>query len=167
MYLPLVIVGEDTVPTCSLQEIIVISKLSFKDPYDEFRFNQLKRNVMVVYPYAKEAGRIFDEINAELTAAEKRKDQKKYLKQKEDQLDALFKDQLKNLTTTQGEILVKLISREIGISVYDLIKEFKNSTSAFTWNKMSQLYGYSLKRNYDPKEEMDIEIIVRSLEGVY
>ena len=40
-----------------------------------------------------------------------------------------------------------------------------NPFSAFYWNKLSGLYGYSLKQNYDPQEDRDIEMIVRSIEG--
>jgi hypothetical protein len=89
------------------------------------------------------------------------------MRQKEEELDVLFEDQLKNLTVTQGEILCKLIARETGMSVYDLVKEFKNPVSAFYWNKMSQFLGYSLREQYDPQQERDIEFIVRSIEGGY
>lgn len=122
---------------------------------------------MVVYPFAKEAGGIFNEVNANLASMNKKKDQKKFMKQKEDELNVLFEGELKNLTITQGEILCKLVARETNSSVYDLIREFKNPFSAFYWNKMSQFLGYSLRYEYDPQQEKDIELIVRSLEGNY
>jgi len=87
------------------------------------------------------------------------------VKEREKELDQLYENSLKNLTVTQGAILVKLIARETGQSVYELISEFKNPFSAFYWNKLSGLYGYSLKQDYDPQEDRDIEIIVRSIEG--
>lgn len=89
------------------------------------------------------------------------------MKEKEAQLNVLFEGELKNLTITQGEILCKLVARETGLSVYDLIREFKNPFSAFYWNKMSQFLGYSLRYQYDAQEEKEIEFIVRSLEGDY
>jgi len=104
-------------------------------------------------------------VSANKKPALKKKEQKKFLKSKEKELDELYENSLKNLTVTQGELLVKLIARETGMSVYDLIREFKNPMSAFYWNKFTQLYGYSLKETYDPQEDRDIEIIVRSIEG--
>lgn len=167
LLLPAVIVGGDTLPAYQLQDIMVVSKRLFKNAEDQSRFNALKRNVMIVYPFAKEAGSIFNEVNATLSEMGSRKERKKFMKEKEEQLNILFEGELKNLTITQGEILCKLVARETGLSVYDLIREFKNPFSAFYWNKMSQFLGYSLRYQYDPQEEKDIEFIVRSLEGDY
>jgi hypothetical protein len=163
--LPLVVVGGDSYPTCTLQEVVIVSKRTFKDQADQYRYNRLRDNIVTVYPYAKEAGNIFREVNDELARIDKKKDRKRFVKQKERELDMLYENSLKNLTVTQGDLLVKLIARETGLTVYELISEFKNPFSAFYWNKMSAFYGYSLKQDYDPQEQRDIEMIVRSIEG--
>jgi len=165
MLLPLIVVGNDTFPTCTLQEVVVVSRREFKDQLEQYRYNQLRQNIITVYPYAKEAGKIFSEINEQLSTIDKKHQQKKYIKEREAELDMLYENSLKNLTVTQGDLLVKLIARETGMSVYDLISEFKNPFSAFYWNKISAFYGYSLKQDYDPQQERDIEMIVRSLDG--
>jgi len=165
MLLPILVLGQDTFLTCTLQEVVVVSKRTFKDPIAQAQFNQLRRNVLIVYPYAKEAGELFRDINEQLAAIDKKKERKQYVKEREKELDQLYENSLKNLTVTQGDILVKLIARETGQNVYDLIKEFKNPFSAYYWNKLSSLYGYSLKQDYDPQEDRDIEMIVRSIEG--
>ncbi len=167
MLLAAVVVGRDTFPAYQLQDVVVVSKRIFKSGEDQSRFNALKRNVLVVYPFAKEAGGIFNEVNAAMASMDKRKERKRFIKQKEEELNVLFEGELKNLTITQGEILCKLVARETGNSVYDLIREFKNPLSAFYWNKMSQFLGYSLRYEYDPQQEKDIEFIVRSIEGNY
>src|SRR5580765_4305834 len=110
MLLPAMIVGRDTFPAYQLQDIVVISKRVFKDQLEQYRFNQLKRNVMIVYPYAREAGEIFRQINDTLPLIDKKKDRKKFMKNKENELDNLFEGDLKNLTVTQGEILTKLVA---------------------------------------------------------
>ncbi len=163
--LPTLVVGSDTFAVCTLQEVVVVTKRTFASQTDQYRYNQLKRNIMIVYPYAKEAGALYRDINEQFNALDKKKEQKRIVKEKEKELDDLYENSLKNLTVTQGDILVKLIARETGMSVYDLIKEFKNPMSAFYWNKLSALYGYSLKQDYDPQEQRDIEMIVRSIEG--
>jgi hypothetical protein len=163
--LPLVVVGNDSFPTCTLQEVVVVSKRVFKDQAEQYRYNRLRDNIVTVYPYAKEAGTIFSEINDQLSQIDKKKERKKFVKQKEKELDMLYENSLKNLTVTQGDLLVKLIARETGLTVYELISEFKNPFSAFYWNKLSAFYGYSLKQQYDPQEQRDIEMIVRSIEG--
>jgi hypothetical protein len=77
MLLPVVIVGSDTFPAYQLQDVVVVSKRTFKDPLEQSRFNQLKRNVLIVYPYAKEAGAIFREVNEHMASLEKNRDRKK------------------------------------------------------------------------------------------
>lgn len=162
--LPLMIVAGDTVPVCTLNEVVVVSKRSFATQADQQRFNQLRRNIIIVYPYAKEAAALFREINDELARMDKKKDRRKYLKQKERELHAMYSYTLRNMTVTQGDLLVKLVARETGMSVYSLIEELKNPLSAFYWDKASSFFGYSLKQRYDPEEVRDIELIVRTLE---
>jgi hypothetical protein len=163
--LPLFIVGNDTFPTCTLAEVVVVSKRQFKDQVAQYQYNRLKQNIIAVYPYAKEAGAIFRELNDELSILNTKREKKRFMKLKEKELDALYESSLKNLTVTQGDLLVKLIARETGLTVFELIEEFKNPMSAFYWNKLSGLYGYSLKQEYDPQEQRDIEMIMRSIEG--
>ncbi len=165
MFLPAIVNGNDTIGVATLPEFVIISKRLFSDPTEQYRFNQLKKNIFIVYPYAKEAGKIFNELNQSLSEKNRKRDQKKYLKQKEEELDTQFADQLKNLTTTQGEILVKLIARETGQNCYTLIREFKNPLSAFFWQNAGKLFGYNLKITYNPQQDADIELIVRSIEN--
>lgn len=165
MILPAIINGSDTIGVATLPEFTIVSKRIYTDPVEQYRFNQLKKNVYIVYPYAKEAGKIFNELNQSLADKNRKRDQRKYLKQKEEELDAQFADQLKNLTTTQGEILVKLIARETGQNCYTLIREFKNPLSAFFWQNAGKLFGYNLKITYNPQQDADIELIVRSIEN--
>ncbi len=165
--MPAMIVNNDTFPTFQLPEVVVVSKRTFANALEQARFNNLKRNVMIVYPYAQRAGTIFNEINIEIKSMDHKRDRKRYIKQKETELDDLYEKDLKDLTVSQGQILTKLVARQTGISVYNLIKEYKNPISAFYWNKMSQFFGYSLRDVYDPQENRDLELIVESLEGNY
>src|SRR2546430_14042123 len=98
MLLPTLVLNGDTFLTCTLQEGVVVSKRTFKDPIAQEQFNQLSRNVLIVYPYAKEAGELFRDINAQLATMDKKKEQKKYVKEKEKELDQLYENSLKNLT---------------------------------------------------------------------
>jgi hypothetical protein len=150
-----------------LPEVEVVTKIQFASWQAELQFYQLKKNVLIVYPYALQAGEIFREINIEMSSMDKHREQKKFLKDKEKQLDDLYESDLKNLTVSQGQILCKLISYETGLSVYDLISEFKNPFSAFYWQSMGKFLGYNLKETYDPQQDRDLDIIIHSMEGTY
>ena len=156
-----------TFPLATLPNVTVVDKRSFSSSFEQNKFNRLKHNVMTVYPYAVEAARIYHEINLTLAETNKRRDKKRYLRQLNNDLESQFSDALKNLTTKQGEILIKLVSRYTGRTCYDLIADFKNPVSAFFWQNASKVYGYSLKTMYDPQQDKDIEMIVRSLENSY
>lgn len=163
-YVPVIVINNDSFPILTLPEVYVVSKRTFASSYEQNKFNSLKKNILAVYPYAKKAGEIFNEVQTELANKDSRRDRKKFLKEKENELDAQFQEPLKNLTTTQGEILVKLIARETGQNCYELIKEFKNPMSAFFWQSAGSLWGYDLKIPYDPQQDKDMELIVRGLE---
>lgn len=154
-------------PLAMLPNVTVVDKRSFASVFEQNKYNRLKQNVLTVYPYAVEAARIYHEINLTLAETNKRRDKKRYLRQLDDQLQNQFEAALKDLTTTQGEILIKLVSRYTGRTCYDMISEFKNPLSAFFWQTASKTYGYSLKTQYDPQQDKEIETIVRSLENTY
>lgn len=165
--LPTITVNNVEYPVASLPNVTIISKRTFADQVSQYKFNQLKKNLLVVYPYAVRASTLYNELNEALSEKNKRKDQRKYIKQKQNELEKEFTEPLKNLTTTQGELLVKLISRYTGKSVYELISDYKNPMSAFLWNGAGKMWGYHLKEVYKPEDNRDIEIIMRSVENQY
>lgn len=154
----------DTIPICNLNQVTIVSKRIFKNERAEVKWNKLRRDVTKVYPYAKASGRILRDIDAELALIQDKKQRRKFLDKKEDELMAQFEGQIRDLTITQGKILIKLIDRETQHTCYHLVKEFRGGFSAFFWQGIARIFGSSLKYEYDNEENRDIEIIVRSLE---
>ena len=68
----------------------------------------------------------------------------------EAELRAEFEAEVKDLTISQGRILVKLIDRQTGETSYELVKDLRGSFVAFVWQGMARLFGQDLKSNYDP-----------------
>lgn len=90
------------------------------------------------------------------------------MKNAEKQLQNEFSDDLKNLTITQGRILIKLIDRETGKTTYNIVKEMRGSFSAFMWQSLASLFNSSLKYDYDPKgEDKAIEQAIKLIENGY
>ena len=161
------IVGDDTIPTVYLKTVYVFSKKIFKNKRAERRYSRLKRNVMKVYPYALKANKILRETDFQLVEMQTNKERRHYINDLESDLKEQFTDELKNLTITQGKILVKLLDRETGYTCHYLIKELKGSFIAFFWQNIGRLFGYNLKTEYDSQTERDIETIVLSIENFY
>lgn len=162
------VINGDTLPLVLLQPVAVVASKK-RDYVAEYKFRRLKKHVMKVYPYAKEAGRIIDEINTITSDITKKRKQKKYLKQLEKDLKKTFEGELRKLTISQGKILTKLVNRETGLTTHKLIKEYKSGITALFWQTIGKRYGYDLKKAYDPINDpydKDIESIVLSLEDL-
>jgi len=129
------------------------------------RKERLVYNVRKVYPLAKEAAKIEAQINAETVKFPTEKERNTYFKSREKELFKTWEEPLKNLTITQGKLLVVLIDRETQTSTYDIIKNLKSWRSAFLWQAVARLLGSHLKTKYDPEgEHQEIEEIIQDME---
>ncbi|MBK7174522.1 MAG: DUF4294 domain-containing protein [Bacteroidales bacterium] len=161
-----IIVDGDTLPIMYLDQVYVWGTKSFKNSAEARKWDRLVRNVKVAYPYARLAGIKFDEYNKKIESVNQRRSVKKMMKQAEDELQAQFGAELKELTFTQGKILLKLIDRQTTNSSYDIVKEFRGRFMAFFWQGIGKVFGYNLKTKYDPlHEDADIERIVLMIEN--
>ena len=162
---PAIVKDGDTIPYWHLPEFEIISKHIFKSKRAEERYTRLVYNVRRVYPYAKLAGeryQYYDSILAQETN-ERRKSQ--LMKQAEKDIKKQFEKELKNLTITQGKILVKLLDRETSHSAFSLVKDLRNVFQAYLYQGVGRLFGYNLKVKYAPNgADSDIESIVRTIE---
>lgn len=137
----------DTLILHTLEDISITSLRKFKSAEDYAKYMKFKRYAALVYPYAKEAIRIFRETEYITQSMSKRK-RKKHIKKLQEELKTEFEEPLKRLTKLQGKILVKMIERELDRSMYDLIKGLRGKLTAFYWNNASKLYSYDLKAGY-------------------
>ncbi|PSK94851.1 DUF4294 domain-containing protein [Taibaiella chishuiensis] len=136
------------------------------DPQRKAELARLRYNVYKVYPYAVTAAYVMNSVDKEMAIRTKRKDRKEYLKQIEKEMNARFKNELKDLSMTQGQILVKLINRETGKDCYSLIKELKGGLNARIYQTAAFFFNNDLKRQYDPfNKDRDIETIVQEIEA--
>ena len=74
-------------------------------------------------------------------------------------LEERFEPELRRLTRSEGQILSKLIYRETGTSVYEIIKTYRNGFSARFWSLTAWWYDINLKKPYDPVEDAEDKLI--------
>jgi hypothetical protein len=151
--LPLIINNGDTIYVSDIDEIIIRNTSTSYSYRDNRRYERLVRNVKKVYPYAKMAGAKYKEVSAHMSTLKTEREKKVYLKQVEKEIVGQYEDELKQLTITQGRILLKLIDREIGETSYDLLKDLKGSFSAIFWQTLARIFGHNLKSEFDPTGE--------------
>ena len=156
----------DTIPVIFLPEHKVFSFKPYKSKRQARKMTRLIHNVKRVYPYAKIAGLKLQEYEEILAGIEDKKTRRKIMKKAEDELDAEFGDDLRDLTFSQGKILIKLVYRETGSSSYHLVAELRGKFRAFFWQAFARLWGFNLKNEYDPEgEDKEIEFIVQMIEA--
>jgi hypothetical protein len=160
------IINGDTVPSIQLQEINIYAEFSFKNKKRYEEWTRTKYNVKKVYPYAILAAAKLKEYNLILEKMPNQKMREAYMKIVEKELKAEFEEPLKNLTMTQGKILLKLIDRETGNTSYELVKELRGGFQAFMWQSVARLFGSNMKSEYDPKgEDILIERAIKLIEA--
>lgn len=158
----------DTIPQGWLEEVVIYGRMSeaYKKKWAEW--TRLRNAIYVTYPYAKAAGKVMNEINAQLVNVNDKKKRKSIIKSREKDLKREFADKLTNLSVYQGKVLMKLIYRETGDNCYEIIKEYKGGFTATMWQTVAIVFGSNLRQNYDPEgNEKTYEIIVRDVERMY
>lgn len=155
-------IDNELIPWVVLPEFVVTDTRIFKSPEEKAKFNRLKYNVLKVLPYAMYAKRKYAELQTQLSYAKTRKEKRVLIKAFETEIKDMFNREIKNLTITQGGILIKLIDRETGTSSYDLLKDMKGGITAFFYQSVARIFGNNLKNTYDPQEDRDIEAIIQS-----
>ena len=164
-YLPTMIIGNDTFPHVDLSQIDIYAKARFKTKGEEQQYWRLVWRVKRVYPYAKEAARLYTKYQTDLPPDARRRDRRAYVKKSEDELMALYGPQIKQMSITDGRILIKLIDRETHTTSYDLIDDVKGGIPAFFWQGVARIFGNNLKSQYDPfGEDRQIEQIIHFIE---
>lgn len=165
-YVQYYIIEGDTIPhdAIDLDEVVILGKLKFKDRLARRKYLILRRKTRKVYPYAKLASDRLIALNERLENIESKRARKKYIKILQKYMEEEFTAELKKMTRTEGQILVKLIHRQTGKTMFDLVKEYRSGWKAFWYNSTANLFSISLKEEYDPitvEEDYWIEDILQ------
>ncbi len=152
-----ILVKGDSIPKAAidLDEVMLLKRLKFDSKEDRKRYLILRRKTIKVYPYAKLAAERLDSLTRRLESLKRNRDKKRYAKIIQRYIEDEFSAELKKLTRTEGQILVKLIHRQTGKTTFDLIKELRSGWRAFWFNNTAKLFDISLKREFDPMNERE------------
>jgi hypothetical protein len=150
------------IPWMQLQDVTINAARLFKSPEERAAFNRLRYNVLKVMPYALFAKRRYEQLERDLAVTVEKKEQKALVKACDKEIKDMFNREIKELTITQGQILTKLIDREVGRTTYDIVKQTKGGFAAFSYQIVARVVGHNLKSTYSPSEDRDIESIIRS-----
>ncbi|MBT8271792.1 MAG: DUF4294 domain-containing protein, partial [Bacteroidia bacterium] len=117
----LIIEGDSILRTAiDLDEVMLLHKLEFSSKEDRRQYLILKRKTIKVYPYAKLAAERLETLNSRLDNMKTKRQRRKYAKRINKYIEGEFSDELKKLTRTEGQILIKLIHRQTGKTAFGL-----------------------------------------------
>lgn len=133
-----------------LNEVYIFGRLEFSSYQEKLRYYILRRKTLKVYPYAKLASERLEDLNDSLVMIKSKRKRKKYTKELQSYIEGEFSEELKKLTRTEGQILVKLIYRQTGTTAYDLVKELRSGWRAFWYSTTAKMFKISIKEVYNP-----------------
>lgn len=160
------VINGDTVPSIRLPDVWVYAEYAYKNKKQYEAWTRIKYNVKKVYPYAILAAAKLKEYDRVLANISDEKVKKAYLKKCEKELREEFEEPLKDLTSSQGKILLKLIDRETGKTTYDVVKTMRGSFQAFMWQGVARIFGNNMKSEYDATgEDVMVERAIKLVEA--
>ena len=156
-FLPFFVEGTDTIYYDEIRASKVYSRLPKQKGKEWRKYYRLVHNFSKSYPYALVAKKLVTEADSTI-AADRLKGVKreKYVSQVQKELFEVFEGQMRNLTVSQGALLMKLIDREVGKSSYNIIKDYKSGIAAGFWQGVAKIFGTDLKKPYDPEGEDEL-----------
>lgn len=117
------------------------------------KWRRTKYFVQSVYDYAVISSAMlnaFEDTLAQFTTNRKRS---RYLSKANKLLKKEFGNEIRNMSITRGNYLMKLIHRNTELTTYEIIKKYRGSGTAFWFQALCVVNGQSLKQVYNPNEE--------------
>lgn len=155
-----------TMPEVEIKEVTVSSRPNNSSRREVRVYERLVYNIKKVYPYAKLVRSKLQLVNEEMNNIKDGKERKKYVKNVEKEIFSDYEDDIRDMTITQGRLLIKLIDRETRNTSYDLIREYRGKFSASFWQGIARIFGTNLKEEYDAYgDDVMIELIIYEIDA--
>jgi Domain of unknown function (DUF4294) len=155
-----------TLPEVEIKEVTVYAHPQFAKKSDFRKYERLVYNIKKVYPYALLVRNKLLKVNSDMGNLKSDKERKEYMKKVEKEVFADYEGDIRDMTITQGRILIKLIDRETQNTSYSLIKDYRGKLSAAFWQGIARIFGTNLKEEYDPVgEDFLIESIIQEIDA--
>lgn len=147
-----------------LDELVLVNKPRFNNQLDKNYYYFLNKKLYRVYPLFLTALQQYRDIQSEMTDLDN-KAKRKYVRDRQNILADQYEKQLRDLTTTEGQVFAKLMNRATGKNVYEIIKELRGGWSAFWWNVKGKMADIDLKDQYNPHKNRTDEFLESLLQS--
>jgi hypothetical protein len=103
-----------------------------------------------VYPMALRAAELLDSVYLAVEAEPNKRKKKQITKNAHKEFKAQFKHSIKDLYTSEGILLCKLIYRETGLTVAEIMSENSNFVQVGVYKGLAGYFDQDLDATYDP-----------------
>ena len=138
-----------------LNEVLLLPRRPFKNSEEIRKYLILKRKTLKVYPYSVMASRRLKSLNNRLLVIKTKRERRRYTRMVQKFLEDELTPELSKLTKSEGQILIKLIYRQTGITTYNLVKNLRNGVKAFLYNTTARFFDLNLKTQFNPEIILD------------
>lgn len=162
-----VVVQGDTIFVDTLPPARVSARWKKKKGTEWRRYYKLVYNFNKVYPYALVGRKLMAQVDSTIEASSWTKSEKNsYVNQVERELLRLFEQDIRDMTISQGYVLIRLVDRECGMSPYEIIETYEGTFSAKFWQLVAKIFSHDLKTKYNPKGN-DNDSRIEELVGIW
>ena len=138
-----------------LNEVLLLPRRPFKNSEQIRKYLILKRKTIKVYPYSVMASKRLKSLNNRLLIIKTKRERRRYTRMVQKFLEDELTPELSKLTKSEGQILIKLIYRQTGITTYNLVKNLRNGVKAFLYNTTARFFDLNLKTEFNPETILD------------
>ncbi len=160
-FLPLFAQEEDSVPEKyrNLEEVKI-----YKDYYK--RYKTALRRLRKVYPLALFAAEKLKEVDEEMAQVNSKRKKKKIAKVEHKELKEDFYYVIRDLYIEDGKLLMKLIHRETGLTVKEILEKYRGNLNAEVSETLGKIWEQDLDAKYDPRgEDWVVEQVIRDIKS--
>ena len=138
--------------------------LNLKTDDEKKYYLWLEKRVDDVYPFVQKAVYEYYFVKDSARKIQDKRQRKNYINKHYQALADEYESKLKDMSTSRGQIMTRLIEKETKITTYDMIKELRGGMNAFLWNAAGGAFSINLKDRFDPqktREDRFIQVILQ------
>lgn len=119
--------------------------------------DQLKNDLMIVWPLLQTIKVEHDLTNAQLEFIKSDEERTQFLKKYEEFVKEKYFKTLLSLKYRQVKLLILLIDREFGENAFSLLRKYRSFTRALYWYRAGKVVGIDIREKYNPENYPELE----------
>lgn len=157
---------EKNVPKDTTTTLTKVYKSVSVIPNFEWRYQRALHQVRKVYPIALASARIIDSLNMILEDTHRKGKRNRIERRTNKKLKQEFRFIIKDLYQSEGRVLTKLVYRETGLTVRQILNKYRGNFTGFMYSTMAGFFNQNLDAVYQPDDNTNdfiIECVIQDI----